>query len=149
MWTGSLALKPGWSYDVLLVDSDISVFICHCLNLGSNNLKEYTVPSVKMTHVLKTTLTAGCLVKRAQLGVGSQPDEVHYVILSHSVYLDVEDHLFTMADAALWLPAFTSSGGVVLYRPRYLDEDKNPSDVKRIRSEAWQKLLTNERLNAT
>lgn len=97
---------------------------------------------MKATRVIETLLRAGHLAKRVQLGVLSRIDEVPYVVLSHTVYPGVEAHLFTAADAALWIPAFTSLGDVVLYEPKELDEGKSPDALESTRSEAWQRLFT-------
>ncbi len=39
-----------------------------------------------------------------------------YIVFDHTSYPNVEAHLFTAGDAALWVTEFTSDGDVVLYR---------------------------------
>jgi hypothetical protein len=70
-----------------------------------------------------------------------QIDDIPYVVLSHEVYPGIEAHLFTIADIALWLPAFDERGNVVLYRPRDLDENEKDPNLEKARSDSWLKLL--------
>ena len=80
------------------------------------------MPSVDKKLVHQTFLESGLSVKGLQIGLGNQSCRTPYVHLGHTTYPGVEAHLFTVADSALWIPSFTSSGDVVIFRPAKLDE---------------------------
>ncbi len=99
------------------------------------------MPFVDKKLVLQTLLEAGLSVKGLHIGLGNQSYKIPYVHLGHTTYPGVEAHLFTIADSALWIPSFTSSGDVVIFRPAKLDEGIDRISLENSRSEAWQKLL--------
>ncbi len=99
------------------------------------------MPLIDVTFVLNAMIKGGFSVKHIHLGIQSEPKGVPLIVFDHIAYPGVEAHLFTIADASLWLPAFTSSGDVVLYRPNWLDESLDPLPTKRSRNEDWQGLL--------
>ncbi|MGY5875680.1 MAG: hypothetical protein RTU30_08035 [Candidatus Thorarchaeota archaeon] len=96
--------------------------------------------SIERSFVLKTLTKSGFSARSIQLGIDSQTEQTPFIIFDHTTYPGVEAHLFTVADASLWLPAFTSSGDVVLYRPNEQDVNQDSSSLKK-RIEAWQELL--------
>jgi len=100
------------------------------------------VPSVDEEHILEVIRKAGHDVYAIRLGMKPQIDDIPYVVLSHEVYPGVEAHLFTIADIALWLPAFDEQGNVVLYRSREIDESAVDPNSEEARSAAWDRLLT-------
>ncbi|UCH05553.1 MAG: hypothetical protein JSW05_05150 [Candidatus Thorarchaeota archaeon] len=100
------------------------------------------MPLVGKSRVLDSMHQAGYLVHAMQLGMKSQTDEVPFIVLSHEVYPGVEAHLFTIADAALWLPAFNHVGDIVLYRPREFDGVESAGVIEKARSDAWNMLLS-------
>ncbi len=99
------------------------------------------MPLVNKKHVLEAIRKAGHHVLAIQLGIESSPDWFPFIVLNHEVYPGVEAHLFTIADIALWLPAFDEGGNVVLYRPLDLDETEMDSNLERAESESWLRLL--------
>ena len=94
-----------------------------------------------MKRIHTTLAKMGYSIMEVQLGLGSKLDAIPYIILSQDVYPGVEAHLFTIADAALWIPALTTRADVILYRPRSFDEDKGASAVEQTRCQAWEKML--------
>ncbi|MFX1416172.1 MAG: hypothetical protein ACFFC0_05130 [Promethearchaeota archaeon] len=96
--------------------------------------------SVDEKHILHVIHAAGYQVCRIRLGIKPQIDEAPFVVLSHEVYPGVEAHLFTIADVALWLPAFDEEGNVVLCRPGNLAEDR-PFNLGSTRFDSWHRLL--------
>ena len=99
------------------------------------------MPYIDRSYVIKTLIEGGFSVTSVQLGLETELELVPFIIFDHTIYPGVEAHLFTAADASLWMPAFTSSGDVVLYRPNKQAEEQNPSLLKKDRVAAWQDLL--------
>ncbi|MGY5852300.1 MAG: hypothetical protein RTU92_01895, partial [Candidatus Thorarchaeota archaeon] len=99
------------------------------------------VHTLDTSYILNTMTKSNLSVKNIHLGLDLEPQGTPYIIFDHTIYPGVEAHLFTAADASLWLPAFTTSGDVIIYRPHQQDEDQEPSIVRNARLKAWQELL--------
>jgi hypothetical protein len=94
---------------------------------------------VKRIHaILRET---GYAVRKVQVGTGSDLNEIPCLILEKKAYPGAEAHLFTIADAALWIPAMTPTGDILLYRPPFPDESKNGSAVEKARVQSWRRLM--------
>lgn len=80
---------------------------------------------------------AGLQPKRLRLGFGRNIRKTPYVVFDHRTYPQIEAHLFTIADSAMWIPEILPNGDVIIFDTFEWYEGCGFADLEAWRTLAW------------